>query len=268
MAMDPEFRATMFADPENWQRVIGLGPPARGRLAGFARGDPLQDPQRLVCHGCPLSLAYKIIRENVLVAGAGHHYKNGRTVHGIFVTSRGSLYNRMGLARDRSTLHRDTEWNHDGPTAWSTPCVLVFPMASENLVRLSILEPYVHKSAIELPIGTRMQLPQHLMLVLWRPEYMLYQTLPAFVRGGELTEHFGKTMMCGGKEDRENGVLDPLYWSRDNNNLSPSCGKTCLVKLLHLSPSWTKTNSKIWFCSDNCRVGIPLRGNGHGWDRV
>ena len=153
-----EFRAVMFQDPENWQRInVPIGQAQGPLLVGYARGNPLTHLHSLVCHGCPLSLAYKIIRENSLIAGTGHHYKKSRTVHGIFVISHGRFFNRLGHARDRGTAMRDTEWDRDGPTGWSTPCVLVFPVALASVTKLKMLGPtnnQVQKSALEMAIGT------------------------------------------------------------------------------------------------------------------
>ena len=125
-------------------------------LACYSRGNlqPLRDAEFLVCHGTPLSVAYKILREGVLRVGDGHHYKNGRTVHGIFVCSEGDLFERMGHARDRSTTVRDTHWVRLGnvPSGWSCPCVLAFELHPSSLTILDTVGG-CKKSALEEEIG-------------------------------------------------------------------------------------------------------------------
>ena len=261
-AMDSyAFRQTMFPDPDNWDQYKGA------EIVGFTRGDPLQNTDTLVAHGCPLSIAYKILQEGHLVAGNGHHSAKKRTVHGIFVISHGTLSDRLGHARDRSTTNRDTEWSSDGLTGWFTPCVLVFPVSYNRLIELGKVAR-TNKSALEMPVGTKWKIPQKMMLSLHLPEYRRYNSLPPLMRLKTRTTQFDEIMMCGGKERKENGTVidwDPLYWSRDCNNMHASCGRTCIRGELSRNPGWTKSGSHIWFCSVRCKQRYGL-ADAHGWD--
>ena len=120
-----KFKSWIFPDPQQWSLQWPLfGVPSIGEnLACSCRGNlnPLWDAKLLVCHGTPLSVARKILQDGVLRVGDGGHYKNGRTVHGIFVCSEGDLFERMGHARDRSTTVGDPLWRRLGnvPCGWS-----------------------------------------------------------------------------------------------------------------------------------------------------
>ena len=59
----------------------------------------------------------------------------------------GSLFERMGSARDRSSTHRDTQWRR-WPGGWSTPCVLAFLLDPDSLVILDTVGG-CKKSALE-----------------------------------------------------------------------------------------------------------------------
>ena len=162
-----EFKNVMFPDGEAWQQK-----PLRdyeGMLC-YCRGDPMQDPFVLVCHGCPLSVAWCILR-NGFTVGNGQHRKNGTARHGIVGISNGGLFERLLLARDRSTTNRDTEWKF-GISGWSTPCVIAFPAACvAALGRIG----ECWKCCIEAPVGSSMQLPTDVMFCLMKPEYMRYR---------------------------------------------------------------------------------------------
>ena len=90
------------------------------------------------------------------------------------------------------------------------------------------------------------------MLCLHREEYELYRNVPS--RDEEC-------MMCGGRE--YHGRSEPLYWAQLDNNMPPSCGRTCSLRSLREGtvPDWSKTRAHIWFCSHNCRSNF-----GHCWD--
>ena len=147
------FKSTMFPDAESWQLQPSI---THDNLAIYVRGSPLRFSTSLVCHGCPLSVAFVIVREGLL-AGQGHHYKKKRTVNGILVISEGELGERIRHARDRITTYRDTQWSR-GPSGWSTPCVLAFPI---NVNSVSILGDVggCKKSCVPCHIGTRIALP-------------------------------------------------------------------------------------------------------------
>ena len=224
------FKSTMFPDAESWQLQPSI---THDNLAIYVRGSPLRFSTSLVCHGCPLSVAFVIVREGLL-AGQGHHYKKKRTVNGIFVISEGELGERIRHARDRSTTYRDTQWSR-GPSGWSTPCVLVFPIHVNSVSILGNVGG-CKKSCVPCHIGTRIALPQACMLCLHREEYRLYSNLPC---------HDEKYMMCGGREYL--GSFEPLYWARRDNNMPPSCGRTCSLQSLlkRTEPGWSKTQAHI-----------------------
>ena len=212
----------------------------------------MENPATLVAHGCPLSIAHKVVHEGHLVAGEGHHYHNGRTVHGVFVMSDGPLFSRMGHARDRSTTRRCTEWKRDGLTGWSAPCVLVFPVDYNDLVRLKPVAS-VFKCALEMSVGTKWKIPGQMMLCVSKQEYHRYLDLPP-----RLTNEI---MMCGGRDKEDE--WDPIYWTRENN-MPPSCGRTCPRRLLRSTEGWSRTPKKhIWFCSNRCRQQAQA---WHSWE--
>ena len=168
--------------------------------------------------------------------------KNRTTRHGIFCVSNGDLFERLLQARDRSTTNRDTHWKF-GISGWSTPCVIAFPAASDDITTLGRIGQ-CQKSCVEAPVGSSMQLPTDVMLCVCKPEYTRYRCLPPI---------HDQHMMCGGKEQR--GEVDPLHWARDDNNMRPSCGRTSPMWLLRSPGSpWSRTKrGHIWFCSSACR---------------
>ena len=150
------------------------------------------------------------------------------------------LFERLKSARNRSTTCRDTEWMH-GVSGWSTPCVLAFPVQSEKITRLHSIGECT-KCVIKAPPGSRMQVPTDIMLCLHRDEYDRYRNLP------NLSDDF---MLCGGSEHL--GIYDRLHWARLDNNLAPSCGRTCCVHFLRSSSSWLRSKqAHVWFCSEEC----------------
>ena len=231
-----DFKQELFPDSGEWRFHGSLA--HNENWACYCRGDPLRDTDALVCHGCPLSVAYRILREGFVV-GAGHHSKNGTTRKGVFVVSGGWLPERVRLARNRSTTKRDTEWQH-GVSGWSTPCVLAFPAG-----RVTTLEALgcCYKSVIEGPEGAKIRLPVDMALCLKRGEYARYTKLPALLLSGGV-------MMCGGKD--ADGCRDPLYWAY-NHNMSPSCGRVFNIDDRDRASSWLLTKgANIWFCSRGC----------------
>ena len=136
----------------------------------YCRGSPMEDPFVLVCHGCPLSVAWCILR-NGFIVGNGQHRKNGTTRQGIFCVSNGDLFDRLLQARDRSTTNRDTEWKF-GISGWSTPCEIAF--AASCVASLGRTGE-CWKCCIEDPLGSSMQLPTDVMFWLMKPEYMRYR---------------------------------------------------------------------------------------------
>ena len=193
-----------------------------------------------------MSVAWCILR-NGFTVGNGQHRKNGTTRHGIFGISNGGLFERLLLARDRSTTNRDTEWRF-GISGWSTPCVIAFAAACVVAKLGRIGE--CRKCCIEAPVGSSMQLPTDAMFCLMKPEYMRYRLLPS------LHEPY---MICGGKEHL--GVVDPVYWASGDNNMRPSCGRTCSLRSLRSgNTDWVKSKAgHIWFCSLACRDQLTHR---------
>ena len=221
-----EFKNVMFADRNEWRQEPMLRD-YEGMVC-YCRGDPLGDPHVLVCHGCPLSVVWNILRNGFLV-GNGHHQKNGTRREGIFCVSSGGLFERLLHARDRSTTSRDTEWRF-GLGGWSTPCVLAFPAPhATQLGRIGNCQ----KSCIRHPPGSTQELPQGMMLCFMRAEFLRYRSFPS---------RCSEYMMRGGRE--HGGRMEPLYWAGENNTMPPSCGRTCPLPSLHAPGStWVKTKA-------------------------
>jgi hypothetical protein len=115
------FKKAMFQDPENWT----ASHKDEDVFIMFRRGPPFCNAH-VVTHGAPLSVAYNILRDGIRV-GDGQHAKNGRPMHGVFCMHKGSVENRIGHARDRSTSNRCPQFQKDEwPTAWTVPCVLAW----------------------------------------------------------------------------------------------------------------------------------------------
>ena len=137
-------------------------------LACFCRGHPLAIAKNLVTHGCPLSIACKILRNGFKV-GSGRHKYNTSSRSGVFCRKTGDLLERLRHARDRSTTSRDTEWAH-GPSGWSVRCVIAFHVHSDEVLMLGDVGG-CKKSVIQAPQDSILDLPQDIMLCLHPEEY-------------------------------------------------------------------------------------------------
>lgn len=234
-------------DPEAWALSYehhAAGPGVSNSPVEYLRlsyGDALAPTANWVCHGCPLSIAYRILRGG-LIAGKGHHLKNGRTVRGHFVVTDGRFGECLQEARDRSTTSRCTEWQHGHVSAWGVPVVLAFDYRGvvANLKTIGRCQ----KAAIECEVGHKISVQElHYMsisLFIQPIELARYTRVQGLHEGGIL----GNYMFCGGTDK------NPLDWASEDNNVQATCGRICEKECLRTRDCpFQRTNRKRWRCS-------------------
>ena len=152
------FIKCVFPDPEEWRGI------RIGAVFMFWRG-LFPEFSRLVAHGTPLSIAFQIVREGIVV-GNGTHYKNGSSRTGYFVMHGGSTNIRVQEARNRSTSWRCAEYQIDTwPSSWTVPCVLTWePWHGSTVTKLVRLHNDCWKACIESSAGTRRRMPHSMSL--------------------------------------------------------------------------------------------------------
>ena len=240
------FIKCVFPDPEEWRGI------RIGAVFMFWRG-LFPEFSRLVAHGTPLSIAFQIVREGIVV-GNGTHYKNGSSRTGYFVMHGGSTNICVQEARNRSTSWRCAEYQIDTwPSSWTVPCVLTWePWHGSTVTKLVRLHNDCWKACIESSPGTRRRMPHNMSL--WINGYELER----YTRLQSLRDNKNLYMTCGGRWN------DHIYWSKKCNNMPASCGRCIPTDDLHSTDSsWTKTpNAKIWFCKEcRNRKCSPWEGN-------
>ena len=211
--------------------------------------DDLEDEDSHLCclHGTPLSIAYKVLFEDVgLRAGKATHRGRFCAVcrTGVCFTGPKSRDAKIDLqytvsfqlARDRAKSRYCTEWMQFGsPSVWSMPVVLMFQHPKDDTTNLQAFEGDVPQAAltpasVDAP-DTLLPLCSSVRLLLDIDEYhawLMLHTKSVIVeledRPPALKDREGFDMiMCGGR------LNDPLYWSRATNNVYASCGRICRV---------------------------------------
>ncbi len=199
-----------------------------------------------VCHGCPLSIAWTILRNGFKV-GAGRH--QGRS--GVFLMSLTSILRMEAfqLARDRSTSSRCLEWVVFGPgSVWSMPVVLSFVVSQDSLTNLGPVG-HCQKVCIRAEEGVTMKIrSSRVSLTLqtndifpWHFLHTNFATLQPLLDDGIM-------VLCHGR------LCEPWYWSEVSNNESPSCGRACAyARITRAGWRWSRNvrpARRIFYCPD------------------
>jgi len=190
----------------------------------------------VVTHGCPLSIAYKIVREGMRV-GEGHRRDSkGQAANGFFCMAGGDSRDRVLHARDRSGTVRDEELQlHHVPCGWSTSVVLALRVWPEAVGKHLSRIDSCWKTCVRSPVGSERHMPFDLAVLVNREEMMRY------IRMGELLHSPSypmapdshQFMVCGGKNwhDNEGEHCDPLYcWSDRSKMRRVAAGSSIEVR--------------------------------------
>ena len=157
---------------------------------------------------------------------------------------------RIKNARDRSGTTRCTEFQNVWcPTGWSAPVVLAWEAWPDvTVTHLQQFADGCWKSCIQAQPGTTRPLPFTCWLAFYRTDHINYAELQLLEPTKDLW------MMCGGKSwyshVKGSWIYDALYWTEEDINMPPSCGRVMAIADLYNSDcDWVrKPKSKCWFC--------------------
>ena len=195
-------------------------------------------------HGVSLNVAQRIIREGFRV-GTATHYKNGRSVTGMFgmrADDAAEFTTARHHALDKAAVVRSPECQLNGwPMGWSVPVVLCIHPPRDQIVNCSQVG-YLWKAAIERVPGSILTLVGYLEVHIDKGQLERYKALedPQCALRRELRH--GTMVICGGR------LREPLFWMDDAKNMAPSCGR-CFQP----EKAYRSKKAKVYLCRA-CRL--------------